>query len=177
MTINTETIPKPLSFKDKIVDEVKKATALFLYFGVWFCSLAFLGETALDIRPIPLSIFWFTLIKAALCAKFMLVGQAIFPIKVNRQHGIVRSLFIESLFYLVVVLALNYFEAGLDGLIHGKNFFTSLAAFGQSNPLHVFALAIVYWLIVWPYLIFAGFKLSLGTPATLLILFGPKKSS
>jgi len=131
----------------------------------------------MDIRPIPLSIFWFALIKAALCAKFMLVGQAIFPIKVNRHHGIVKSLFIESLFYLVVVLALNYFEAGLDGLIHGKNFFISMTAFGQSNPLHVLAMAIVYWLIVWPYLIFAGFKLSLGTPATLSILFGPKKSS
>ena len=177
MTINTETIPKPLSFKEKIVDEVKKATALFLYFGVWFCSLAFLGETTLDIRPIPLTVFWFALIKAALCAKFMLVGQAIFPIKVNPQHGIVRSLFIESIFYLIVVLALNYFEAGVEGLIHGKNFFTSLAAFGQANPLHVFAMAIVYWLIVWPYLIFTGFKLCLGSSATLSILFGPKKSN
>jgi hypothetical protein len=177
MTINTETSPKPLSLKEKIVDEVKKATALFLYFGTWFCALAFLGETTLDIRPIPLTIFWFTLIKAALCAKFMLVGQAIFPIKVNPQHGIVRSLFIESIFYLIVVLALNYFEAGVEGLIHGKNFFTSLAAFGQANPLHVFAMAIVYWLIVWPYLIFTGFKLCLGSSATLSILFGPKKSN
>jgi len=177
MTINTETVPKPLSLKEKIVDEVKKATALFLYFGTWFCALAFLGETSLDIRPIPLTVFWFTLIKAALCAKFMLVGQAIFPTKVNPEHGIVRSLFIESIFYLFVVIALNYFEAGVEGLIHGKNFFTSLAAFGQSNPLHVLAMAIVYWLIVWPYLIFAGFKLCLGSSATLSILFGPKKSS
>jgi hypothetical protein len=52
-----------------------------------------------------------------------------------------------------------------------------MAEFGSSNPLHVFAMSIVYWLIVWPYLLLIGFKLSIGSTATLKILFGEKSQS
>ncbi|OZB46491.1 MAG: hypothetical protein B7X60_08520 [Polynucleobacter sp. 39-45-136] len=120
------------------------------------------------------TLFGFAIIKAALCAKFMLIAQMVYPIKINQKSGIVNSLFLESLFYLLVVIALNYLEAGVDGVIHGKEFIASLADFGQSNPLHVVAMSIVYWLIVWPYLIFTGFKLALGTSATHELLLGKK---
>lgn len=172
--------PNPIpahSFKQKAKEEFVKAFQLTLYFGTWFCALAFLAATSLNERPIPLSIFGFALVKAALCAKFMLVGQAIFPIKVNKRHGIVNSLIIESLIYLLVVLGLNYIEAGLHGVIHGKEFFISMTEFGQSNPLHVVAMSIVYWLIVWPYLLLTGMSMMLGSNATLEILFGNKAKS
>ena len=77
------------TFKEKAKEEFVKAFQLTVYFGTWFCALAFLGATSLDERPIPLSIFGFALFKAAICAKFMLVAQAAFPIKVDRKHGVV----------------------------------------------------------------------------------------
>ena len=165
---------KALTFKDKAKEEAIKAFQLTIYFGVWFCALAFLAATSLHERPIPLSIFGFALFKAAVCAKFMLVAQAFFPIKVDKQNGIVSSLIMESLVYLAVVLALNYLEAGVHGLIDGKEFLISMMEFGKSNPLRVVAMSIVYWLIVWPYLLLMGMSLMLGTHATLEILFGNK---
>ena len=167
----------PHSFKAKAKEEIAKALQLTIYFGIWFCALAFLGATSLDEKPISLTIFGFALIKAALCAKFMLVGQAFFPIKVNKNNGIVNSLILESLLYLMVVLGLNYLEAGIHGLIHGKDFISSVADFGRSNPLHVVAMSIVYWLIVWPYLLLMGFRLAIGSTETLEILFGKKPQS
>jgi hypothetical protein len=107
----------------------------------------------------------------------MLIAQAIFPIRVSKTHGIIKSLFLESLLYILVVLGLNYIEAGIEGLIHGKNFLDSMSSFGEKNPLHVLAMSLVYWLIVWPYLVLVGMKLALGTNATLAILFGRKNSS
>ena len=154
---------------------MKKAFALTLYFGTWFCAIAFMAATALEERPIPFSIFGFALLKAAISAKFMLIAQAAYPIKVSKDNGIVNSLVFESIIYLVVVLALNYLEAGVHGLINGHPFITSMTAFGSGDPLRVFAMSIVYWLIVWPYLIFIGTNLVLGNKATLAILFGTKK--
>ena len=176
--MNTNASPQThtLGFKEKIEAEAKKAFALTIYFGIWFCALAFLGASIIEERPIPLSIFGIALIKAGLCAKFMLIGQAIFPININKSNGIIKSLFIESIFYLIVVLSFNYIESGIEGLIHGKNFFDSLASFGQRNPMKVLAMSIVYWLIVWPYLVMVGMKLALGTNVTLAILFGKKNS-
>lgn len=165
------------TFKEKAKEEFLKAFQLTIYFGAWFCALAFLAATSLDERPIPLSIFGFALFKAAVCAKFMLLAQAAYPIKVNKNHGIVGSLILESLVYLLVVLGLNYLEAGVHGLLHGKEFLISMTEFGRSNPLRVVAMSIVYWLIVWPYLLLMGMSLMLGNHATLEILFGNKSES
>ncbi|CAM3763960.1 hypothetical protein [Polynucleobacter arcticus] len=162
------------NLKEKLKEEFIKAFQLTIYFGIWFCALAFLAATLLDERPIPLSIFGFALFKAAICAKFMLIAQAAYPIKVDRRYGIVSSLLLESMVYLLVVLGLNYLEAGVRGLIHGKEFLISMTDFSQSNPLRVVAMAIVYWLIVWPYLLLSGFKLAIGSTATIEILFGKK---
>ncbi|QWD91697.1 hypothetical protein [Polynucleobacter sp. MWH-Braz-FAM2G] len=174
MTNNT-THSESLSFKQKIKKEAKEAFALSIYLGIWFCSLAFFAATALDERPIPLSIFGFAFIKAALCAKFMLIALAVHPIKIDKNHGVVFSLIFESIVYILVVIALNYLEAGVRGVINGKEFLISMTAFGQADPLRVFAMSILYWLIIWPYLIFLGVNITLGTNATLAILFGDKK--
>ena len=175
-TTSSNSVPTH-TFKEKAKEEFVKAFQLTIYFGTWFCALAFLGATSLDERPIPLSIFGFALFKAAICAKFMLIAQAAFPIKVDRKHGVVSSLFLESVIYLLVVLGLNYLEAGVHGLIHGKAFLISMTEFDQSNPLHVVAMSIVYWLIVWPYLLLTGMSMMLGSNATLEILFGNKPKS
>ena len=175
MTNNTVSEPNHLSLTDKLKDEAKKAFALTLYFGAWFCAIAFVAATALEERPIPLSIFGFALIKAGISAKFMLIAQAAYPIKINKEHGIVNSLLFESFVYLIFVLALNFLEAGVDGLFHGKAFIASMAAFGNGEPLRIFAMSILYWLIVWPYLIFIGVNQAIGNTATLAILFGSKK--
>jgi hypothetical protein len=163
-------------FKEKIESEAKKAFALTLYFGTWFCALTFLAVTNSEGHPMPLSLFGIALIKAGLCAKFMLIAQAIFPIQVSKTNGIIKSLFIESLFYIFVVLSLNYLEAGIEGLMHGKNFIDAMTSFGQKNPLHVLAMTIVYWLIVWPYLVLVGLRLALGEDKAVHILFGRKDS-
>lgn len=177
MTTSTGPESHSQGIKKKVEDEAKKAFALTVYFGSWFCALAFLGATTLQNHPLSLSIFGIAIIKAGLCAKFMLIAQAIFPIRVSKTHGIIKSLFLESLLYILVVLGLNYVEAGIEGLIHGKNFLDSMSSFGEKNPLHVLAMSLVYWLIVWPYLVLVGMKLALGTNATLAILFGRKNSS
>ena len=85
--------------KKKIEDEAKKAFALSVYFGSWFCAISFLIATTLDERPIPLSIFGFAIIKGALSAKFLLIGQAIFPLKVNRNYGLI-DLYFYNLCYM-----------------------------------------------------------------------------
>ena len=137
----------------------------------------FLAATILDERPIPLTIFGFAIIKGALSAKFLLISEAVFPIKVIKAKGLIRSLLLQSLIYVGIVLCLNYVEAGVDGLIHGKSFWDSLMGFGQANPLRVLAMCIVYWLIVWPYLVLIGLKISLGSTATIAILFGDRAKS
>ena len=160
--------------RHRIKDEFVQASLLALYFAAWFCAIAFFSFALLREAAIPITPFGLAIIKAGLCAKFMMIGKAIFPLRVDANRGLVKSLFWHSIAYLGIVLILSFAEAGIDGLLHGKSFLESLSSFGHGDPIYITALSIMYWLIVWPYLIVLGLNQSLGNQAVHAILFGSK---
>jgi uncharacterized membrane protein len=162
------------SLRYRIKDEFVQASLLALYFAAWFCAIAFFSFALLREEAIPISPFGLAIIKAGLCAKFMMIGKAIFPLRMDANRGIVKSLFWHSLAYLSVVITLSIIEAGIDGLFHGKSFLESVSSFGHGDPIYIAALSIMYWLIIWPYLIVLGLNQSLGDKTVHTILFGSK---
>jgi hypothetical protein len=172
--------PKPpakeakISLRYRIKDEFIQASLLALYFAAWFCAIAFFSFALLREEAIPITPFGLAIIKAGLCAKFMMIGKAIFPLRVDTNRGLVKSLFWHSIAYLGIVLALSYVEAGIDGLFHGKSFLESTSSFGHGDPIYIAALSIMYWLIIWPYMIVLGLNQSLDDKAVRTILFGKK---
>ena len=162
------------SLRYRIKDEFVQASLLALYFAAWFCAIAFFSFALLREAAIPITPFGLAIIKAGLCAKFMMIGKALFPLRVDANRGLVKSLFWHSLAYLGVVIALSFVEAGIDGLLHGKSFLESVSLFGHGDPIYIAALSLMYWLIIWPYLIVLGLNQSLGNTAVHTILFGKK---
>ena len=160
----------------RIKDEFILASLLALYFAAWFCAIAFFTFTILREAEIPITPFGLALIKAALCAKFMMIGKAIYPLKVDANRGLIKSIFWHSIVYLFIVIALSFLESGIDGLLHGKSFLESIASFGHGDPIYITAIAIMYWLILWPYLILLGLQQSMGDEAVHTILFGTKSN-
>jgi len=160
--------------RHRIKDEFVEASLLALYFATWFCTIAFLTFAVLREEAILITPFGLAIIKAGLCAKFMMIGKAIFPLRVDANRGLIKSIFWHSIVYLGIVLALSFAEAGIEGLFHGKSFLESLSSFGHGDPIYVAALAIMYWLILWPYLIVLGLNQTLGIKAVRTILFGKK---
>lgn len=170
----TSTQPAKTSVRHRIQEEFIQASLLALYFAVWFCAIAFFTFAVLREAAIPITPFGLALIKAALCAKFMMIGKAVYPLKVDADRGLIKSIFWHSIVYLLIVIALSFAESGIDGLLHGKSFLESVASFGHGDPIYIAALALIYWLILWPYLIFLGLRQSIGDQAVDTILLGPK---
>lgn len=168
------TKPEKISIWHHIQEEFIQATLLALYFAAWFCAIAFFTLAVLREAAIPITPFGLALIKAALCAKFMMLGKAVYPLKVDTDRGLIKSIFWHSIVYLLIVIALSFAESGVDGLLHGKSFLESIASFGHGDPIYISALAFIYWLILWPYLIFLGLQQSMGNQAVGTILLGPK---
>jgi hypothetical protein len=160
--------------RHRIKDEFIQASLLALYFAAWYCAIAFFTFVLLREEAIPITPFGLAIIKAGLCAKFMMIGKAIYPLKVDAKRGLIKSIFWRSIVYLLIVIALSFLESGIDGLIHGKTFLESIASFGHGDPVYIAAISIIYWLIIWPYLIVLGLNQSLGNKAVRTILFGSK---
>jgi hypothetical protein len=171
---NAPAQPVKPSLRYRIKDELVQASLLALYFAAWFCAIAFFSFALLREAAIPITPFGLAIIKAALCAKFMMIGKAIFPLKVDANRGLIKSIFWHSIVYLLIVIALSFLESGIDGLLHGKSFLESIASFGHGDPVYIAAISIMYWLIIWPYLIVLGLNQSLGNKAVRTILFGSK---
>jgi hypothetical protein len=164
------------SLRHRIKDEFVQATLLALYFAAWFCAIAFFSFALLREEAIPITPFGLAIIKAALCAKFMMIGKAIFPLRVDANRGLIKSIFWHSIVYLGIVIALSFVESGVEGLLHHKSFLESVSSFGHGDPIYVAALSMMYWLILWPYLIVLGLNQSMGITAVKAILFGSKAS-
>ena len=162
------------SLRHRIKDEIVQAALLTLYFAAWFCAIAFFSFALLREEAIPITPFGLAIIKAALCAKFMMIGKAIFPLQVDANRGLIKSIFWHSIVYLGVVIALSLAESGIDGLLHHKSFLESVSSFGHGDPIYIAALSMMYWLILWPYLIVLGLNQSMGNKAVHAILFGSK---
>jgi hypothetical protein len=162
------------SLRHRIKDEFVQAALLTLYFAAWFCAIAFFSFALLREEAIPITPFGLAIIKAALCAKFMMIGKAIFPLRVDANRGLIKSIFWHSIAYLGIVLALSFAESGIDGLLHGKSFMEAASSFGRGDPVYIAALSLMYWLIIWPYLIVLGLNQSMGNAAVHAILFGSK---
>lgn len=152
--------------------ELKKIFILFVYFAIWFSALSFLSYSIFRHDGIPYAPLSLALIKALLCAKFMLMGQALYPIESKRDKPLIGQILLRSIVYLGVVILLSALESGLDGWIHHRGFISSLANFGNGDPIHILALSLIYWLIVLPYLTFMSLQSIIGSPEMKKIFLG-----
>ncbi len=136
----------------RVAEEAKKALHLTLYFWLWFSAISLLTHAILREHGLPIGSWGLAIVKAAICAKFVLIGQAIYPMRHSHGKDLWHIVLPRSLVYLMVVVVLSVLEAGVEGAWHGHSFVASLAEFANGDPVYAFALAWVYWLILMPYL-------------------------
>ena len=140
------------SFRARLGAEVRSAFHLTLYFGIWFSALNLLVHETLGRNGLPLEAWAFAWIKAALCAKFVLVGEMLVPMPVINRKRLWATVLPRSLVYLLVVIALNDLEEGVRSALHGGSLWDGLRQFANGNPWQFVAVTWVYWLILVPYL-------------------------
>lgn len=159
----------------KIKGVMIKTFILTVYLASWFCALVFLSNSILEIDGVPYIGFGMAIIKAAVVAKFMVMGLEMFPLPLEKSSSLIFGILRRSIVYVIVVIALSYLFAGIEGYFHHKEFLESLYSFAGGSLRKLSALAIMYWLIVLPYLAFKGFEEVIGEDQMRAYLHGLKK--
>ncbi|MEN9880095.1 MAG: hypothetical protein RIQ55_741 [Pseudomonadota bacterium] len=144
------------SLHKRLGSEIRNVLHLTLYFGIWFSALNLLLYETENRAGLPLEAWGFAWIKAAICAKFLLIGQLLLPMPDVSKTRLWSAILPRSVIYLLIVLVLSFVEEGVRGAIRGEAFLHAMSGFGGGDPLHIFALAWVYWLILVPYLVITG---------------------
>ena len=141
------------SLHARLGSEIRNVFHLTLYFGVWFSALSFLMYELQGHTGLPFEAWGFAWVKAAICAKFLLIGQLLLPMPSVTKTRLWSTILPRSFGYLLVVIVLNVLEEGVRGLLRDHSFVQSMADYAGGNPLHLLALAWVYWLMLVPYLV------------------------
>ena len=157
-------------FKEMII----RTFLLTVYLAAWFCALVFLSNSILEIEGIPYIGFGMAVIKAAVTAKFMVMGLEIFPLPITKGSSLVFGVFKRSIVYVVVVVGLSYLFAGIEGYFHHEGFIEPMRRFAGGSPKHLLAISITYWLIILPYLAYYAVEEVIGHEKMRQLLRGYK---
>ena len=157
------------SLREKFIDELKEFVIITVYLYVCFSAILLLKVAILDSHGIVFAHYGVALIKAALCAKFMLMGRML-HIGEHKNRPLIVPTLHKSLGFLVVLMLLTVLEEVVVGAIHGRTIADSLSEVAGGTFPQVVATSFIMLLILIPYFAFSSLGEVLGD-RTLFRLF------
>lgn len=160
----------------KLKNETREFLILAAYLFVCFAAVAYMKYAVLKTQGVDFAPFAFAAIKAAICAKFVLIGRAL-PIerRFTSCPLVVPTLF-RTFAFLVVVAVLMFAEESIVGLFHGRPISVSLAETGGTNEERI-ATAVLLFLIFAPYFAFRSLGDVVGESAIYRLFFVDRSRS
>src|SRR5262249_16333800 len=104
----------------RMTDEFVEFTIIAAYLYICFTALLFLKASILKAEGIPFAPFGFAAVKALICAKFILLGQALHFGERFRDFPLIWPTLYRSIVILLLLVVLNIAEDVISGLIHNK---------------------------------------------------------
>src|SRR5580704_5210900 len=147
-------VPAAKSVGQRITDELKEFLVLAAYLYVCFTALAYLKAAILQAHGIAFAPFAFAVVKALICAKFVLIGRAFHLGERFKALPLIWPTLHRSFTFLVLLIILNVLEEIVVGYIHHRGVADSLADFGGGTLDQLVATSVVVLLILIPFFAF-----------------------
>lgn len=142
------------TIRDKVLHELKEFAALTLYLYVCFAALIYFKASILESENIHPALLGVAIVKAAISAKFIMIGHAINLGDRFKNHPLIVPTLFKSFAFLALLLLLTVIEEIVVGLIHGKTVAASLGEIAGGTLSQITATCAVMMLILVPYFAF-----------------------
>jgi hypothetical protein len=162
---------KTAAVRDRALADMKELAILTVYFYIPFVALVFFKSAVLEGHGVQWWPWGFAAIKAALIAKFVLVGRTFHVGERRRTRPLIWQTLHQSLLFLLVVVVLDVIEEIVIGLIHGQGIGQSMRSVVGRNPEELVAEFIIVFLLFFPYFAFRSIGELLGEGVLLRLFF------
>lgn len=142
------------AIRQRLSHELQEFAVISAYFFLCFASLAYLKFAILQAEGVYFAPFLFAAGKALICAKFVLVGQALRVGEGFKRQALIWQILYRSLAFWALLLVLNVAEEWLLGMIHHEAAADVKSKIGGGTPHQMIATSIVMLLILIPYFAF-----------------------
>ncbi len=151
--------------------EFRHFLAIAGYLYVCFGALILLKSAVLQGHGFEPAPWGFALVKAALLAKFMMVGQALGLGRRFADRPLIWAILHRAVVFLLLLVALSVAEHIVAGLFHGRGVVRSLQEMGGGTAFEAGATVLVLLLILLPYFAFRVLAEALGHDRLMRMLF------
>ena len=156
----------------RLTDEFKEFVVVAIYLYVFFAALIYLKAAILQAHGIDFAPFGLAAAKALICAKFVLVGQALRLGEQHKNRPLIWPILYKSAVFLVFLLALDALEEIIVGLIHHRPIAESIAEIGGGTLPQLLATSFVGLLMLVPFFAFKALGEVVGEDNLLRLFFG-----
>src|SRR6202049_1246800 len=141
-------------FFEKASDELREFIILTAYLYVCFAAVTYFKATILQAQGVAYAPFGVAIIKAALCAKFMLVGRIFHMGERFKNLPLIVPTLHRSFAFLLLLIVLTLIEEIVVGAIHGRTVLDSVHGIAGGTFHQVVATILLIFLILIPYFAF-----------------------
>ncbi|MGJ0507946.1 MAG: GYF domain-containing protein [Methylocystis sp.] len=172
VVVNEKSAPAPArkSLLQRARHELIAYAAISAYLMVWFSAVLFYKSTVLKGVGVDLAPFGVAaVIKSLILAKFIIVLETV---RLGERHGrnalLIVQIVTRALLFTVALIVMSVIEEVVVGYFHGHHPKEALAGLAGGSLSQVFAMAILMFLVLVPYLAFRRIALEIGELPELL---------
>lgn len=164
------------SFREKISEELIEFAILTVYLYICFAAVIFFKAAVLQAQGIAYDHLGLAIIKAALCAKFMLVGRAAHIGERFRNLPLIVPTLHKSFVFLLLLVVLTLIEEIVVGAIHGESIMHSISGIAGGTLYQFVATILIIFLVLTPYFAFRSLGQIVGDKILVRLFFERRHS-
>jgi hypothetical protein len=170
-------IPNKGSLRQRFIDELTEFAVITVYLCICFTALSYLKAAILHAHGNALGPFVFAVVKAAICAKFIMVGRALHLGERFKTQALIWPILHKSAVFLVLLIVLNLGEELIVGSLRGRSVADSLAEVGGGTLDQAIATSVVVLLVLIPFFAFRSLGELLGERNLVAVFLKPRHSA
>jgi len=167
--------PKP-TLKEKVIQEAKKFTGIFVYLWVVFTVLLVHEWIVLSENHIGFTFYGLAAINAVVMAKIMLIADKTRFFERFKVMPLIYPIIYKAAAFTTLLFAAYVLEEMLMGGIAGRGFIASVPHIG-SGPMGALALWLIFCVALIPYFAFKEIEQAVGPEMFRRLLFGKLPAS
>lgn len=156
----------------RAANEFRKLAFIFLYLYIIFGAIILMKAGILHANGISFTPWGIAAVKAAILAKFMLLGHAMKLGDSGKLGPLIWPTLYGAVIFMLLLVALTIIEEIVVGLLHGRPVAASLGDLIGPHLGETAAGIVIIFLVLIPYFAFRVLAISLGTDRLMQMFFG-----
>ncbi|MGH6737047.1 MAG: DUF4339 domain-containing protein [Methyloceanibacter sp.] len=162
------------TLKDRVLDEIKKFAAIFVYLWIVLIVLLIHEWIVLAENHISFRFYGLAAINAIVLGKVMLLAEHWHFAEELKGKPLIYPIVYKSVAFTTLLFAAYFVEEMLLGLIAGRGLFASFPSVGGGSFLGALSLWLIFCVALIPFFAFKEIERAIGQAEFRILLFGKR---